>query len=215
MVNQSQEPAALEETLADLRDLYHNAPCGFHSLDATGKYVRVNATEAQWLGIPIEELVGRVRFQEVLTPRSAAAYLASVEGARSRWPIRDLALELKCRDGSTRPVVLHANPIRDGRGNPVLNRSVLIDRWVPASAEPPPSGRVDAVATTLRANARRAHDIGNALTMVLTGLEFLQGELHLSRTLQHVFAEAHEGAVRAADLCKQIVAATLEALPPE
>jgi CheY-like chemotaxis protein len=40
----------LREHTKELEDLYNNAPCGYHSLDANGIFVRINDTELQWLG---------------------------------------------------------------------------------------------------------------------------------------------------------------------
>ena len=41
---------AFESTESQLRDLYENAPCGFHSIDTQGTFIRMNATELNWLG---------------------------------------------------------------------------------------------------------------------------------------------------------------------
>ncbi len=40
----------IAERAAELSDLYNNAPCGYHSLDSEGYYVRINDTELTWLG---------------------------------------------------------------------------------------------------------------------------------------------------------------------
>src|SRR5690242_5476316 len=41
----------------EVRDLYDNAPCGYHSIDAAGSVVRINATELGWLGYARDEVV--------------------------------------------------------------------------------------------------------------------------------------------------------------
>ncbi len=41
---------ALRKSAEDVEDLYEHAPCGYHSLDQNGLFVRINHTELQWLG---------------------------------------------------------------------------------------------------------------------------------------------------------------------
>ena len=40
---------ALQRQADEIQDLYNRAPCGYHSLDATGRYVEINDTEPQCL----------------------------------------------------------------------------------------------------------------------------------------------------------------------
>ncbi|HEX9010935.1 MAG TPA: PAS domain-containing protein, partial [Holophagaceae bacterium] len=47
----------LRQTLAELEDLYQNAPCGYHSLGPDGSILRINDTELRWLGYAREEVV--------------------------------------------------------------------------------------------------------------------------------------------------------------
>src|SRR6056297_1926625 len=41
---------------SELLDLYENAPCGYHSLDKDGFFVRINTTELSWLGYSRDEI---------------------------------------------------------------------------------------------------------------------------------------------------------------
>jgi PAS domain-containing protein len=58
------------EQIDELQQLYDEAPCGYHSLDANGVFVRVNQTELTMLGYSREELLGHKAFFEILTPDS-------------------------------------------------------------------------------------------------------------------------------------------------
>ena len=44
--------------LSEREDLYDSAPCGFHSIDKDGVFVRVNETELRWLGYTRDEFCG-------------------------------------------------------------------------------------------------------------------------------------------------------------
>ena len=65
-----------EDTLREMRDLYENAPTGYHSLDSSGLIVRMNQTELNWLGYTREEIVGK-RSRE-LNPSTTDARAAMI-----------------------------------------------------------------------------------------------------------------------------------------
>ena len=56
----------LMQHAAMVQDLYNNAPCGYHSLDPEGTFVQINDTELTWLGYTREEVVGRMKFSDIL-----------------------------------------------------------------------------------------------------------------------------------------------------
>ena len=115
-----------ERTAAEVLDLYENAPCGYHSLDADGVFRRVNATELAWLGYRREELVDRKSFHELLTPAGREAFRASFAELEERGSVRDLVLDVVCRDGRLLPVVLSTTAVRDRAGAFVMSRSTMI-----------------------------------------------------------------------------------------
>jgi PAS domain S-box-containing protein len=117
----------LEAQAAEIRDLYDRAPCGYHSLDAAGTFVRVNATELAWLGYTAEEVVGRMSFADLLSPAGKAAFVEHFAAFKERGTIGELEFELVRRDGSQLPVLLSATAIRDGEGRYVASRSILFD----------------------------------------------------------------------------------------
>lgn len=121
-----EEERERERAAAEILDLYDNAPCGYHSLDGDGVFLRVNATEVAWLGYRREELVGRMRFSDLLTPAGLETFHASFAALKERGFVRDLLFDLVCRDGSLLPVVLGATAVRDGAGDFVMSRSTMI-----------------------------------------------------------------------------------------
>jgi PAS domain S-box-containing protein len=56
--NEELEQHVRERTL-ELSNLYNNSPCGYHSLDARGVFVRINDTELNWLGYSRDEIVNK------------------------------------------------------------------------------------------------------------------------------------------------------------
>ena len=111
----------------EIRDLYDQAPCGYHSLDAEGRVTMINATELRWLGYEHAEVVGRLRFADLLAPASRPAFETSFPAFREGEPVRDLEYEMLRKDGSTFPVVLNSTAMRDSAGRFVSSRATLFD----------------------------------------------------------------------------------------
>jgi PAS domain S-box-containing protein len=121
-----QESRASQGMLSETEDLYNQAPCGFHSLDEHGCFVRVNETELRWLGYTRDELIGK-KITDLLTPESAVTFQDHFPSFKLQGSVRDLEVELVCKDGSILPVLVSATAVRDSRGNFVMSRSVLYD----------------------------------------------------------------------------------------
>jgi PAS domain S-box-containing protein len=115
------------EQMDELQQLYDNAPCGYHSLDANGVFVRVNQTELTMLGYSREELIGNKRFFDILTPASQQIFTANFSLFKQRGYLRDLEFQIIRKDNSIFPVSLSATAIKDADGNYLLSQSVMID----------------------------------------------------------------------------------------
>ena len=121
-----QKSPASEGMLSETEDLYNQAPCGFHSLDEHGCFVRVNETELRWLGYTRDELIGK-KITDLLTPESAITFHDHFPSFKLQGSVRDLEVELVRKDGSILPVLVSATAVRDSQGNFVMSRSVLYD----------------------------------------------------------------------------------------
>jgi len=107
------------------RDLYNNAPCGYHSLDADGLIVEINDTELSWLGYRRQQVAGKMRFQSLLTPDCKAAFDGHFEKLRTHGTMVDVEVELTTRDGGRFPALINATAVRDGEGRFVTARAVV------------------------------------------------------------------------------------------
>lgn len=119
--------AALEKYAEEVRDLYDNAPCGYHSVDRGDVLTRINNTALEWLGYAREELVGRRRFADLLTAESRESYSIQLGKSRASGRIRDLELDILRKDGTSMPVLLNSASTIDECGELVNSRATLID----------------------------------------------------------------------------------------
>jgi sigma-B regulation protein RsbU (phosphoserine phosphatase) len=122
-----QVEAELGKSAEAISDLYNNAPCGYHSLAPDGTYLRINDTELTWLGYTREELVGRKKFSDLMTPMSLLLFKINYPAFKERGFARDLEYELIRKDGTVLPVLLNATAVRDPNGDYVMSRSTLLD----------------------------------------------------------------------------------------
>jgi PAS domain S-box-containing protein len=111
----------------EIEDLYQNAPCGYHSLDANGRFIQINDTELRWLGYTRDELVGRMGLSDILTDEYRARFDETFDLFKKAGVVHDIDLELVRKDGSVLPVVLTSTAVFDADGNFVASRTVLSD----------------------------------------------------------------------------------------
>ena len=118
---------ALKKHANEISDLYNHAPCGYHSLDGDGVYVQINDTELAWLGCSREEVIGRKKFTDFLTPDSVNRFHEMFPIFKEVGEVHDLEYEMVCHDGSILPVLLNASALKDAAGNFVMSRSMMVD----------------------------------------------------------------------------------------
>lgn len=122
-----QSQTRLSLALNEIEDLYNNAPCGYHSLDEGGIVVNANNTLCNWLGYKREEIVGRVRFPELLSKESHPIFEEEFAKFKKTGAVRDLELTLIGKDNKLLPISLSAVAIKNEEGRYVRSRTITID----------------------------------------------------------------------------------------
>ena len=106
---------------AGLGSLFDQAPCGYHAVDDDGYFAVINETLSRWLGYEKEELVGKVKFTDIVEDQ----YLAVVEGFFASGKGR-ADIVARTKDGSALPLELGLlrMPGRDGMPSRILYTSL-------------------------------------------------------------------------------------------
>ena len=180
---------ALRLIADEMRDLYQNAPCGYHSLDADAVVVRINDTELRWLGYRRDEVVRKLTLMDLM-PRDCHSDFGRVFAVLKQqgW-VRDVQLEMCRKDGSTFPALLSATVLSDSDGQFLMSRASIFDITRRRLAE----DEASRYAQQLRAMSRRAveiqeaerrrlaqelHDrVGQNLTVLNINLNIIKGQI--------------------------------------
>lgn len=97
---------AVRRSEEELSDFFENASVGLHWLDPQGVILRVNQAELDLLGYSADEFVGRSMYEF----HSDAAVLDDMLARlAARGVIRNQPATLRCRDGSTRHVLISSS----------------------------------------------------------------------------------------------------------
>lgn len=118
--------SALLEDSAE--ELYEQAPCGYLSTLMDGTIAKINTTLLEWLGLSRREVVGRLRFPDLLTVggklyhETHFAPLLQMNGEAS-----GIALDIKTADGRRIPVLVTSKVKTSDDGEPLLVRTTIFD----------------------------------------------------------------------------------------
>ena len=112
---------------AEAQRLYDEAPCGYHSLDASGNYTMINQTELQWLGCSQDELIGRLSPAAFLDDEGRSAFARNFDRLARDGSVKNVEVSLFGRDGVIRRVAVSATAIYGSGGEYVSCNAVLHD----------------------------------------------------------------------------------------
>jgi PAS domain S-box-containing protein len=116
-----------DAAIAELGDLYDHAPCGYFSLDAEGRYLRINDAALAWLGCTREEVIGRLGPVDFFTADGRAQFRRMFPTFRAEGHLEGVMFDLLSRDGTLRHVSVNATAITDSQGQFLRSRSVMFD----------------------------------------------------------------------------------------
>lgn len=118
---------AQQQANRELQELYHNAPCGYHSLNAAGTVVQINDTELSWLGYEFDEIAGRLKFTDLLAPPHRETFVHNFALLKKRGRVHDNEYEMLRKDGTAFPVLLSTTAVRDASGQFIRSRASVFD----------------------------------------------------------------------------------------
>jgi phosphoserine phosphatase RsbU/P len=108
--------------------LYERAPCGYLSTTPDGTIIKANQTFFALTGYRREELVGRLRFADLLSPGGQIYHETHYAPLlRMHGTAREIALDVVRADGERLPVLVNSVLERDEHGHPTVIRTAVFD----------------------------------------------------------------------------------------
>lgn len=103
----------LENQKKDLFDLYHNAPCGYFTVDCNGIIKSVNRTALKWIGYEDRDVIDLHTFDYYLTEKSKILYQDAFKTSFEIGRIYGLLLYAVSKSGEEMPFMLNAFALYD------------------------------------------------------------------------------------------------------
>ncbi|MFJ8827464.1 PP2C family protein-serine/threonine phosphatase [Streptomyces sp. NPDC102467] len=121
--------AAFTSLLEDsAQELYEQAPCGYLSTLMDGTIAKINTTLLDWLGFERSQVVGRLRFTDLLTVGGRLYHETHFAPTlQMQGEISGIALEIKAAGSRRMPVLVSSKVKTSERGEPLLIRATVFD----------------------------------------------------------------------------------------
>ena len=197
VTEQKKAKEELRKSEERFKDLYDNAPVGYHEYDKEGRITRVNQTDLEMLGYTQDEMIGRPIW-EFNVEREVAREQILEKLAGSRSPGRGLERTYRRKDGTTFPVLIEDRLILDENRRIIGIRCTIQDITECKQTEEK-LARQNRELEILNQTKDRflgmaAHDLRNPLTVVKVSTKLLQGRTTkpIRQTILNNIAKATE-----------------------
>src|SRR6185436_10747048 len=97
ITEQKRAEGALIESERRFRELFYDAPVGYHELDTEGRITGVNTTELSMLGYSRDDMVGHFIWEFIEAPEHARRIFD--EWLAGTTPLRSVEHSVRCKDG--------------------------------------------------------------------------------------------------------------------
>ena len=204
---------ALSESEARYRAAFEQVAVGMVELDLGGKYLRVNPAFAEFVGRPVEDIVGR-RFVDLTHPDDRAGD----ESIYARLTAGDATIRRQKRyvrpDGSVAAASLTAAMVRDAEGKPLYVLTVVQDvtQQKRLEEELRQAHKMDAVGQLA---GGFAHDFNNLLTAIIGFADLLRRTDDAPAVVREDAEAILATAERGADLARSLMTLARTAPAPD
>lgn len=184
----------LKQYAETISDLYHNAPCGYHSLGPDKIFIRINDTELKWLGYERNEIVGKKSMADLMTPESRKRWEKNFALFKEQRRFGNLEYDMVRKDGSVFPMLISTEAVLDQDGKFLESRTAALDITEIRNFQNELQKKNQELAETYEELGKKqkmilqhekmasigmlaagvAHEIKNPLAIILQGINYLQ-----------------------------------------
>lgn len=113
----------MRNSITQALDAFRNVPCGVHSIDINGTIIYMNQTELEWLGYTEEEIVGKLKFSDILTTDGKEKFRTHFPELIKTGKLRNLEFVLVTKSGDLLPSIINSNAMYDENGSFLCSHS--------------------------------------------------------------------------------------------
>ncbi|HEY9599201.1 MAG TPA: PAS domain S-box protein, partial [Cyanophyceae cyanobacterium] len=124
-----------QQTEAQFQYFYNNVPCGYYTIDTDGNFIAINDTGLSWLGYSRDEVIGKLKITDLLTPESANLFQSKFPHLLEKGWVKDVEIQMVRKNGTILPVVLNSTAIRNATGHFIVTRTAVFDSTERQQAE--------------------------------------------------------------------------------
>ena len=174
ITEQKQAEEALIESDRRFRDLFYDAPVGYHEIDTQGRITCVNTTELSMLGYSSEEMIGHYVWEFI--EEAEVARKTFVEKSAGVKHLGHVERSFRCKDGTLMAVQLDDQMLRDKSGRFIGIRATMQDirerKIIAAELEQARDAALESVRLKSEFLANMSHEIRTPMNgvMGMTGL---------------------------------------------
>ncbi|NWF93758.1 MAG: PAS domain S-box protein [Syntrophaceae bacterium] len=199
-----------EARFKELKELYDNAPMGYHECDTKGYITSVNRTELEMRGYALEEMIGQPVWDFIAEEEAKQVVLAKLKGELPAG--QQFERVYRRKDGTTFPALIQDRVLRDSEGRITGIRSTIQDITERKKAEKEMSELQEQLRQSQKMEAVGrlaggiAHDFNNILTVIKGYSQLSLLSLKEGDPLRENIEEIQKAADKARDLTGQLLA---------
>lgn len=107
--------------------LYENAPCGQLSFYPNGTIFRVNKTLLNWIGLTNDQLIGKKKFNDLLSFGGKMYYqMVVLPLLNQQGFINEISFDIDLKNGTAFPSLINAVNIKDENGKTIAVQAVIL-----------------------------------------------------------------------------------------
>jgi PAS domain S-box-containing protein len=127
ILSRAMEVRHLRRTEERLRDLYENAPDGYHSLGPDGTILEANSTWLKMLGYERDEVIAKMKLTDILTDEGKRIFEETFSEFKNKGFVENIDYDFMRKDGTLLPVLINATAVYDKDGQFLRSRSISRD----------------------------------------------------------------------------------------
>jgi len=118
---------ALNQAISQCQDFYDSNPCGLFSVDAELRFVNINRTLLQWLGLEKSQVVGQMTVLDLIAPEWQPLMRSRMEALGHGGQVESMELEVCGHNGRRFQALFSSTAVTDEDGWFVCSNSTLVD----------------------------------------------------------------------------------------